>query len=206
MQERLQTMLAMQDAMNRHVHPDWRERRFPWYRATWVECAELLDHVGYKWWKRQAPALDQVRLEIVDIWHFGLSALLQEEPDATVVAATIAATVAGHRPGSTDLRDATEALAQQALSSRRFSVSAFWDLLLAAQWDFDGLYGAYVGKNVLNVFRQDNGYQDGTYRKRWGDREDNEHLHELLGGLDSAAADFPDRLYAALGDRYAGAR
>ena len=34
------------------------------------ECSELLDHYGWKWWKHQATDLDQVKLEIVDIWHF----------------------------------------------------------------------------------------------------------------------------------------
>lgn len=206
MQDRLETMLGMQDAMNRRVHPDWRAQGFPWYRATWVECAELLDHVGYKWWKHQQPAMAQVRLEVVDIWHFGLSALLVDEPDHVALARSIAGEVAAHPGTATELRTATEALAAHALSTQGFSIAAFWDLLLASGLDFDALYRAYVGKNVLNFFRQDNGYRDGSYRKSWSGREDNEHLHELLGELDSGAADFPDRLYAALTQRYAAAR
>lgn len=41
-----------------------------------------------------------------------------------------------------------------------------------------------MGKNVLNRFRQANGYRtaikEGTYRKLWGGREDNEHLFPAL--------------------------
>jgi hypothetical protein len=68
--------------------------------------------------------------------------------------------------------------------------------------DFDSLYRAYVGKNVLNFFRQDHGYKEGTYVKNWAGREDNEHLVEVVSELDSSAADFADLLYQALSERY----
>ncbi|HKK23683.1 MAG TPA: dUTP diphosphatase [Pseudohaliea sp.] len=204
MQQQLETMLALQDRMNARVHPAWRDQGFAWYRATWIECAELLEHYGYKWWKRQEPAMAHVRLEVVDIWHFGLSLLLLERSDHSALAAAIAAELA-QAPDTDDLRLATEALAGHALATRRFSVAAFRDLMLAAGLTFDELFAAYVGKNVLNFFRQDHGYQDGSYRKLWAGREDNEHLHELLDSLDGSAADFPEQLYAALGERYAAA-
>ena len=78
----------------------------------------------------------------------------------------------------------------------------FWDLMLAAGLDFDSLYTSYVGKNVLNFFRQDHGYKEGSYIKNWADREDNEHLVEVLASLDHGAADFADEVYAALALRY----
>ena len=68
---------------------------------------------------------------------------------------------------------------------------------------FDELYGTYVAKNVLNVFRQANGYGSGEYRKIWGGREDNQHLSELVGTLDTGADSFPEDLAAALASRYA---
>ena len=55
---------------------------------------------------------------------------------------------------------------------------------------------------MLNFFRQDHGYQDGTYVKQWQGREDNEHLSELLESLDDAAPDFPEQVYQALESRY----
>ena len=60
-----------------------------------------------------------------------------------------------------------------------------------------------MGKNVLNFFRQDHGYQEGTYVKNWAGREDNEHLVELVAALDSSAEDFADEVYKALSSRYA---
>jgi hypothetical protein len=69
--------------------------------------------------------------------------------------------------------------------------------------DLPGLYRAYVGKNVLNAFRQDHGYKAGTYDKLWQGREDNVHLVELEAILPVDAPDYREALYAALEARYA---
>ena len=75
----LQTMARMQDEHNTLVHAQWRTQCYDYYRAIWVECAEMLDHFGWKWWKKQDGDLDQVKLELVDIWHFALSELLRQD-------------------------------------------------------------------------------------------------------------------------------
>ena len=58
----IETMLNLQDSMNTKVNADWRRQNFAWYRAIWIECAELLDHYGWKWWKHQEMDRDQVVL------------------------------------------------------------------------------------------------------------------------------------------------
>lgn len=195
-------MLTMQNNMNTRVHENWIEQDFEWYRAAWVECGELIEHYGYKWWKKQQPDIEQVRLEVIDIWHFGLSALFQPGKGIEEIAAEIVEELAAHQPTGEGVREATEALAMHCLQTRGFSPSRFWDLMLASGLDFDRLYSAYVGKNVLNFFRQDHGYKEGTYVKNWAGREDNEHLVELVAALDSAAEDFADEVYKALSARY----
>jgi len=55
---------------------------------------------------------------------------------------------------------------------------------------------------VLNFFRQDNGYKDGSYIKVWAGQEDNEHLVEVVQQLDSSRATFSDDVYQALAQRY----
>ena len=202
MRQQLLTMLEMQDSMNTKVHPQWIEQDFAWYRAVWIECAELMDHYGYKWWKQQQPDDEQVKLEVIDIWHFGLSALFSADKGMDDLADEILAELQQRPSELLGVHEATEQLAQQCLASRGFSVSAFWQLMVAAGLDFDALYVAYVGKNVLNFFRQDHGYKDGSYIKQWQGREDNEHLVELVASLDSGSADFRQQLYAALSDRY----
>lgn len=196
------TMLGMQSRMNQRIHPDWISQGFAWHRAIWIECGELIEHQGYKWWKKQTPDVEQVQLEVIDIWHFGMSALFRSDASIDTLARDMAEQLQGYvYPGVTVI-DATEALAAHALNTRGFSVPLFWDLLHAAGLDFDALYRQYVGKNVLNFFRQDHGYKDGTYIKQWQGREDNEHLVEILADLDSTAPGFSDNVYAALADRY----
>lgn len=202
MKQALINMLSMQDRMNTRVHENWAAQNFEWYRATWMECGELIDHYGYKWWKKQDPDMEQVQLEVVDIWHFGMSALFHEGTDIEQIAADIEAEVGQFKPAGLGIREATEALAQYSLETKGFSPAIFWELMLAADLNFDQLYAAYVGKNVLNFFRQDNGYKDGTYVKNWAGREDNEHLSELVATLDTGADDFADSVYQALEGLY----
>lgn len=204
MQQQLQAMLALQDEINTLVNRDWREQNFAWYRAIWVESAELLDHYGWKWWKKQSPEMDQVKLELVDIWHFGLSLELQAGNPETIAARMHRELAAGQWQAG-DFRTNLEAFTLNTLASRQFDLAGFAQLLADVDLSFDELYCRYVGKNVLNRFRQDHGYKDGSYLKTWAGREDNEHLAELAAQLESAAADYSTKLYLALKSRYASA-
>lgn len=204
----LQTMAAMQDTHNKNVHPQWRDQGYEYYRAVWVECAELLDHFGWKWWKHQTPDLDQVKLEIVDIWHFGLSELMradQLDDSAAIVLQAAGAGADGHTSDQVSeqaFRAAVEGLASDTLNSRSFSVAAFAEVMRTLPMSYSELFDLYVGKNVLNNFRQANGYKTGEYQKLWSGREDNEHLVEALAELDCAPEEVPVKLHAALQARY----
>ena len=70
--------------------------------------------------------------------------------------------------------------------------------------DWKELFCQYVGKNVLNFFRQDHGYKEGSYDKHWHGREDNEHLVEVMTEIDSEHPEFQQMLYQSLKDRYSG--
>lgn len=200
----VQTMLDLQDKMNTKVHPRWREQGYEWYRAAWIECAELMDHAGYKWWKHAEPDIEQIQLEVVDIWHFGMSALLVGNEDTEALAADIVADLSASTDASLTLLEASEALASACITSESFSTSAFLDLMHASCLSFDQLYRMYVGKNVLNFFRQDHGYKDGSYVKVWDGREDNEHLSDILSGLDASDVGFADAVYTGLKAAYPG--
>ena len=198
----VKTMLSLQDKMNTKVHPDWRSQGFEWYRAAWIECGELMDHAGYKWWKHAEPDIEQIQLEVVDIWHFGMSALLTETNDRGDLAAAIVNDLSQNLDQSLTLLLATEQLAGSCVSTKGFNVSHFKALMIASDLDFDRLYRLYVGKNVLNFFRQDHGYKDGSYQKTWAGREDNEHLSDVLEGLDISSESFADQVYDGLSERY----
>ena len=45
---RVAVMARMQNEHNLRVHPQWRDQGHEYFRAIWVECAELLDHFGWK--------------------------------------------------------------------------------------------------------------------------------------------------------------
>lgn len=202
--QQLITMLELQDSMNAKVHPQWKEQGFEWYRAIWIECGELLDHYGWKWWKKQSPDVEQVKLELIDIWHFGLSILLQSGASPEDIARQITAELV-IETDEADFRLDLEAFAGATLATRSFDIPAFGRLMAGMNLSLNELYTGYVGKNVLNFFRQDNGYKDGSYQKLWAGREDNEHLVEAMAELDSQSASFKDDLYSALTERYQAA-
>jgi dimeric dUTPase (all-alpha-NTP-PPase superfamily) len=201
--EKTRVMLSMQDDMNRHVDADWLSREREWYRAIWIECAELMEHYGgWKWWKHGQPDYAQAMLEIVDIWHFGLSMRIDSCRDYRRIATEIAEEWGTPRAALPFLEE-VEYLAAAALGEQRFAVASVRLLLDCIGHSFDELYRAYVGKNVLNVFRQDHGYKSGEYVKIWGGREDNEILTELIAGLDSDSPEFRRAIYRSLHAEYA---
>jgi hypothetical protein len=145
----------------------------------------------------------QVRLEIVDIWHFALSIHLIAGDDPGRTAERIAADL--ERPAQIrDFREAIEKMAEEAIRTRGADVSTFAALMRLAGMDFDDLYKTYVGKNVLNRFRQDYGYKQGTYLKTWDGREDNEHLARILATIDADSPAFGDQVYERLARAYPG--
>ena len=200
----LRTMAAMQEAHNEQVHPEWKTQGYEYYRAIWVECAELLDHFGWKWWKQQSADLDQVKLEIVDIWHFALSDLIRSGTLSDDLVAPLVFEPEEDAGNPMAFRRAVEALAATTLQERAFVMAPFVEVMRTLPMGYSALFSLYVGKNVLNNFRQDYGYKTGDYQKLWQGREDNEHLVEVLAGLSCHPDEVPDVVYAALQERYPG--
>jgi len=184
------TMLEMQNEMNCRVDIDWIDQNREWYRAIWIECAELMDHFGHwKWWKHSSTDLPQVVLEIVDIWHFGLSLKLTKCANISNLAESIASDWAS-QIDDFEFLEGVEKIALDALHDREFNAALVRVLLLKCGADFNTLYINYVGKNVLNLFRQENGYKDGTYKKMWNGEEDNVVLARLMLDMDSDSDSF----------------
>ncbi|TMM45473.1 dUTP diphosphatase [Colwellia ponticola] len=200
-EKQINQMLAMQDAMNSRVSDTWRNNGYEWYRAIWVECAEMLDHHGWKWWKHQAIDIAQVQLELVDIFHFGLSLRLMSGERAELIAGELAKEL--HQgTAENDFKIALENLASAAVTHKAFDAKALADCMSLMNMDLDELFRQYVGKNTLNFFRQDHGYKEGTYLKEWHGEEDNEVLAKLVTTLDTGAEDFQQQLYQALEEKY----
>jgi dimeric dUTPase (all-alpha-NTP-PPase superfamily) len=200
-QNQIKQMLTMQNAMNSRVSETWRDNGYEWYRAIWVECAEMLDHHGWKWWKHQEIDIAQVQLELVDIFHFGLSLRLMTGATVESITDTLALELT-QSSDEKDFKIALENLASAAVTDKSFDALALADCMRLMNMDLDELFRQYVGKNTLNFFRQDHGYKEGTYIKIWNGEEDNEVLAKLVNTLDAGASDFQQQLYAALEAKY----
>ena len=201
MKQQIMTMLDLQNDMNTKVHADWRAQNFEWYRAIWIECAELLDHYGWKWWKKQTPDVDQIALELVDIWHFGLSLMLLSNDSKDVLVDQVEQ-IFMTPVMSDDFAIDLESFTEKTLITKDFDLQGFARLMAGINMDFETLYVGYVGKNVLNFFRQDYGYKDGSYVKQWNGVEDNEHLVQIVSTLDTSSSAFAKNLYSQMELRY----
>ena len=195
-------MLELQDSMNSKVNPDWRNAGNEWYRAIWMESSEMLEHYGWKWWKHQEPDTMQVKLEVVDIVHFALSIRL-EQGQSLEDTAELIATDFKNSMQAEDIRKTIECLALLTLTDQGAHFTFIAGIMKYLDMSFDELYEIYVGKNVLNMFRQDNGYKQGTYNKIWNGREDNEYLADIMKQLNADSQTFQDDIYAALSQSYA---
>ncbi|WJG11268.1 dUTP diphosphatase [Aliiglaciecola sp. LCG003] len=209
----LNTMLELQDKMNTKVNPQWLTAGYQYLRAAMIEAVEGIEHHGWKWWKAQTKDLPQLQMELVDIWHFALSAIIIEfDGDIQRSAKTISEQLeSGETSVKFDGKDYH--FSQQGIldnlellsglcAAKRFSVPLFIQIVEQADMTPDELYRQYVGKNILNFFRQDNGYKEGSYIKIWQGQEDNEHLVEVLNSLDIQLQDYSNLVYQGLRQRY----
>ncbi|MDP5030221.1 MAG: dUTP diphosphatase [Paraglaciecola sp.] len=209
----LATMLALQNSMNIKVNPNWLTAGYAYLRAAMIESVEGIEHHGWKWWKAQHKDLAQLQMELVDIWHFALSHIIIEyNGNIEQSAQTIAEQLESKRTSLVfdgqdydfsrlSILDNLELMAGLC-AAKRFDVPLFIKIVEQAEMDSNELYRQYVGKNVLNFFRQDHGYKEGTYRKVWQGREDNEHLVDVLNSLDISLADYSTQVYSGLKQRY----
>jgi dimeric dUTPase (all-alpha-NTP-PPase superfamily) len=189
--ERLDDHLFLQDTLNRAIHPQWWEQHYNWTRAILVESVELLDHVGWKWWKNQKPDQAQAHMELVDIWHFILSNELSRCNNDHVEA--LGNLLHGLKDRqflvpmgyqNVDVRDLgtlglIHVLAGSAAAGDA-NVTVFSMLMDQLGLTWEKLDLLYRTKNVLNVFRQKHGYLNGTYQKTWHGKEDNEVVYGLI--------------------------
>jgi len=205
MQERLkktEEMFALQARLNDDTNgPAWRDgvtrqqKIINWRRCIVMETAELIDSFPWKHWKGIAGGLDieNIRIELVDIWHFVMSEMLRsyQPREAAERALAVMRESDVRLPEAWDAADNLrldtllapfERLMAMALTDEAVEAltGQFWVCLATAGMDFDALYRLYIGKNALNHFRQQHGYKEGTYRKIWNGEEDNAVMQRML--------------------------
>lgn len=145
-----------------------------------------------------------MRVELIDVWHFILSFLLQRYSIEDGVALSIEV-LKEQLPGDTviipqgkwgeeenSMLDRYlapyEALIELSLKPcddydyAKNLMRTYILCLTVASMTFDELHSLYIGKNALNILRQNYGYQEGVYKKMWNGVEDNVVMQGILDG------------------------
>lgn len=205
MNKKIQKCIDLQTAFNDAVNPEWRRAGYRWNRAMWIEAGEMADHIGYKWWKNidAAPAQKQVLLELVDIFHFYLSSLIQSgKRDLVDHIVNNARFAQQHTPDKSketllsSIDELVNILTTPGMSDFRLSTD-FFRVMYTAGFTIEDVVDYYLGKNALNFFRLNNDYKIGSYVKIWNGKEDNVILDEILQSGDRDFDSITAKLSAA---------
>ncbi len=172
-----------------------------WKRCIYMECAELIDSFSWKHWKEINKEADyeNVKVEIVDIWHFIMSLVLEyhknNNPKKLQTIVRNIVDVKGFKSFCQDADNVKEQNFYDIINDIEFIIhevtnfkinpydqllTRYFYLSLKCGVNLNELYTYYVAKNVLNQFRQDNGYKNGSYKKIWNGKEDNEVMTDIL--------------------------
>jgi hypothetical protein len=208
LQTKVKTMFRMQHELNSLIDQDWSSKpHWDFQRATMIELGELMDHYGYKWWKAQTPNVDQCKLEVVDIAHFHISHLIQTalryEANYDHYAMELAENLVNIELDKTP--EGVRKVIDEAIflaSSKNFNSKTLAGLMSAFDIEPEELCNKYIVKNTLNIFRANNGYKAGTYKKIWDGKEDNEVLMEIFNCLDPDSSNLAEELYQGLNSIY----
>ena len=84
--EQIKEMMDIQNELNCQLNPDWRYKGWNFRLAANVEMVEAIEHYGWKWWKHQEADINQVKMEMVDIFHFLLSEAVMNNTGARQIA------------------------------------------------------------------------------------------------------------------------
>ena len=218
--DKILQMLQLQQQLNDATNGEnWEKgltknnKQIDWKRCAYLECAELIESYPWKHWKNidAQPNYANIKIEVVDIWHFIMSQALQEYKmhdlgslshlsEAIKALPIYASFTQEITPTTKDYyaQIATvEALIKTLFCQEKteVSIAQFIEVALQSNLNLDALYNLYVGKNILNQFRQDHGYKEGSYVKIWNGQEDNVVMQNILDSDDNLS---PKRLYEKL--------
>ena len=181
-------MVELQHKFNKQVAEDYLDKNSNWNSAIIAESGELLDSLGYKWWKKQEPDMENVKVEAIDLLHFVISDILKlnynykESLEASFIDETISEFEESFTSDIYEKEFEDEDLFGLVNILNYNEIPRFATLkIMFKKLDMsnEDVYISYITKNCLNKFRQDNGYKDGSYIKNWNGREDNVVAFEI---------------------------
>ena len=219
----MEIMLTLQQKLNDSTNGEgWENgvtkqgKKIDWRRCIYLEAAELVESYPWKHWKNIDAKVDRanIEVELVDIWHFVMSEVLRVNrlnDNLPIVELAIRLEDAVGSIDAQKIEDDyyAEIEAIEELIKKLFChfelvdfTKSYFELCAKLGLSFERLYQLYIGKNILNIFRQDNGYKDGSYIKVWNGKEDNVVMQEILT---SNSGITPEELYEALEEKYSKA-
>ena len=182
-------------------------REISWYRGIYMEVAEAIDSFNWKHWKNidDEPDWDNIRVELVDIWHFVMSESIRIEDQS--YANKYLDMKAKDDYDIDALISLLEMMLKLSITSSidkevnniREITDTFFTIISHLGIDVEDLYKRYVIKNQLNTFRQKNGYKDGSYIKNWDGVEDNVIAFDIMNNNPKIT---PTELYTELDSVY----
>lgn len=215
MQSQILEMLTIQNALEERIAgPNWHTLGHDYVLAIVMETCEAIDHYGWKWWKATERNDDAVVMELIDIWHFHLALSLTQAREMGTSDIELSNDLTNAMEISIEnFIDLTEAkltfveaaqgLIQGIAETGYMPMPNFIFMCAEVKLDFPSLHKMYLGKNCLNVFRQQHGYKEGTYVKNWGGCEDNERLGDWLNERGSVTYSETMKFLSATYNQYA---
>lgn len=201
-----QIMVELQHQFNYQVAEDYLDKNFNWNSAIIAESGELLDSLGYKWWKKQEPDMENVKVEAIDLLHFVISDRIQknkkmfsEKESLDMVSIEFYNEFKANKV----LNDHStlEDMIFYLIATNSYRLNVMKRIFTKLNMSNEDVYISYITKNCLNKFRQDNGYKDGSYIKYWNGREDNVVAFEIANEW-GADEDLFEQLYKDLETYY----
>jgi len=221
---RLISMLKLQQELNDDTNgKGWEsgktknDKTIDWRRCIYLETAELIESYPWKHWKNidTKPDYSNIEIETVDIWHFVMSEALriykiEDKGDIESLAMQISTqenydkfthTNSSLHKNYYEEITLVEDFIKTLFCNNDIEVltDKFFAVAMQSGMNLDSLYNLYVGKNILNKFRQDHGYKNGSYIKIWDGKEDNVVMQEILKNEKDTS---PAKLYQSLEDVY----
>jgi dimeric dUTPase (all-alpha-NTP-PPase superfamily) len=202
---KIKSMLMLQQELNDNTNGQgWEKgitkqgKPIDWKRCILLESAELIESYPWKHWKNiDAPAdKENIKIEVVDIWHFVMSEILRINTIKSDKTLEDLVEEINNLSNFLTLQNPANEIAddhfEQIINIESFiktlfneeewkdMTNSYFSIVSQSGLNLDSLYQLYIGKNILNKFRQDNGYKDGSYKKIWDGKEDNVVMQEIL--------------------------
>lgn len=202
MKELIESCIDTQVYLNDLINKDWVRANYNWQLAAKVELAELIDHLNFQWWKTKEPDFQQAFIELIDILHFVISDYLVKNCSTDI---ELGKSKVINLLCNLSKDEGISAIDPEVLfmepKSEITILDCFRMLKFFHKTPLD-MFKMYLSKDILNVFRNKNGYTTGTYSKIWGGVEDNVRLDKLVSVFDFTLPKVKERLYNDLKDCY----